>query len=82
MPRPITVTGVTLNENDPLPLRGAASFSDRQGYEFSGTVEDGFSFVTAPAFRTNRTGVFDSPARDAALRAWFRENDPEKRNAS
>ena len=82
MPTSITVTRVTLYENDPLPIRGAASFSDRRGYEFSGTVEDGFSFVTAPAFGTNRTRVFDSPARDAALRAWFRAKDADKHNAS
>ena len=51
MPKPITVTGAILYENHPPPVRGAASFSDGRYYEFSGNVEDGFHFVTAPAWR-------------------------------
>ena len=75
MPKPIAVTGAILYENHPPPVRGAASFSDGRYYEFSGNVEDGFHFVTAPAWRTNRTRWFDNPARDAALHSWFRGKD-------
>lgn len=80
MPKPLTVTTVLLREvpTPNMPLRGDAAFSDGKGYRFTGTEESGFEFQTAPAWRTNRTRWFYSPARDDALRNWFRENDAAK----
>ena len=53
-------------------LRGEATFSDGRTYAFGGSTERGFEFVTAPAFGTNRTRWFESPARSAALLHWLR----------
>lgn len=80
MPKPLTVTSLVLFEvpTPNRPFLGSAEYSDGKARRFSGTVETGFKCLTAPAVSNDSVRWFYSPARDDALRNWFRENDAAK----